>query len=104
MSMLKRKKFCVLGQDVTIEYSSKPIVDDQGRYLAGFFDIKKNHIVIHTESEKETMKTLIHELTHSIIYRSGVAQIITIEAQEILCESMSHFIYENFDLRRCKRK
>ena len=102
--MIKRKTFCVLGQNVSIEYSDRPLMDESGKYLAGYFDIKRNHIVIHNESEKETMKTLIHELTHAIVYRSGLAQIITLEAQEILCESMSHFIYENFDLRRAKRK
>ncbi len=102
--MNKRKKFCVLGQDVTVEYSEAPLVDENNRQLAGFFDIKKNHIVVHDETDKDTMKTLIHELVHALIYRSGVAQIITVEAQEILCESLSHFIYENFDMRRQKRK
>jgi hypothetical protein len=65
-----------------------------------------NHkVLVHCAgiSKKEDFKTLIHELSHALIFRSGLAQIISGEAQEILCEALSHFIYENFNMRRSKR-
>lgn len=101
---MKRKSFCILGQNVKVIYSSKPLVDQTGRPLAGYFDIDKNTIMVGHIGEKEDYKTLIHELGHALVFRSGLAQIISLEAQEILCEALSHFIYENFDMRKSKRK
>lgn len=93
----------VFGQKVTVTYSKHPIVDETGRHLAGLYNFHDKSILIGPGCERETMLTLLHELFHAIIYRTGAAQIISVESQEILCEGFANFVYENFDFKNPKK-
>lgn len=101
---MKKKCFDVFGQEIKINYSKVPVVNENNQILAGFYSIPDHQIFISPANEKETTLTLYHELFHAIIYRTGAAQIISFDAQEILCEGFANFIYENFELRKTKRK
>lgn len=44
--------------------------------------------------------TVLHELFHAIIFRVGLDQILTPESNEMICETFSKFVAENYKLKR----
>lgn len=97
INMKRPNKINVLGENIKIYWVKKPIIDQHGRQLAGFFDSVNRKIVIHiSDNEKENQATLIHEAIHSVMFVVGLNQVISSELSEVICESMTRFIENNF--------
>lgn len=66
----------------------------------------KNHGDIDYENSTityDSMQSLLHEALHAIFRRIGVNQAISHDAEELIVESTSTFLVENFDIK-LKRK
>lgn len=98
-----KKTFVIFGQKVQVQYSKNSIVDETGKHLSGFFNPQLRMIVIGPDTPEEMALTLLHELFHAVVYRTGAAQIVSREAEEILCEAFANFVYENFDFKKSKK-
>ena len=50
---------------------------------------RSNHIIYieDSQSEREKIQTLMHEVIHAISFRVGLSQAISSELEEIVCES-----------------
>jgi Zn-dependent peptidase ImmA (M78 family) len=98
--MKKPNKIIVLGEDIKIQWVKKPIIDQHGRNLAGYYDHVSRKIVIHLSgNEREDMSTFIHELVHCVMHIVGLSQVTNPDISEIFCESLSRFIEKNFKLK-----
>lgn len=98
--MKKINKIVILGETIKVVWQKKPIVDQQGRQLAGYYDHVNRKVVVHQiGNEREDMSTLCHELIHSVLFTTGLSQVISPELNEVICESMSRFIEKNFRLK-----
>lgn len=95
LSMKKVRSVKILGQNIKVKWSKKQLIDHQGRILSGFYEPAKRLIVIHDSGDKRDMEICFyHECSHAIMFISGIAQIVTGEAQEIISENFAHFIYD----------
>lgn len=96
----------VHGQKVKIKLSEKPIVDQEARPLAGYYDDDTKEIVLNPElSEREKFKTLVHEIGHALLYRIGIPQTsMTHDLHELIVEAYSNLIYDHFEFKRKGRK
>ena len=103
--MKNKKSICILGQDVKIEHSKDNLVGTNGNYLYGFYNDHEKKITIAPIDHKvELEKTILHEIGHAMIFRSGLAQVLSHEVQEILCEVFSNVVHENFKIKADRRK
>lgn len=67
--------------------------------IAGLFSPSSLEILISEEQTKEcAIETLIHEVVHSVINRTGINQSLSHELEEVICENVSKAICENFKL------
>ena len=99
------KSFSVYGKIIPVKLEDDPSID--GQAMDGYFDANNLIIVINKKlSEKQQKLTLYHELIHALFYRVGISMVIDRALQEILCESISQFIDESFEMkgrRKCKK-
>lgn len=100
INMKRPNKINILGETIKIVWQKKPIIDQHGRPLAGYFDHINRKIAVHiSENEKENQATLIHETIHAVMFVVGLNQVISPEICEIACESMTRFIENNFKMK-----
>lgn len=90
-------KIDVFGQTVTIKYHSSPI-EFEGRLVYGLYHKEHNHIdIAQHNTEAEILKTLLHEIGHSLLDRVGLWQTsLSHDVHEAIVETYSKFIYEQF--------
>ena len=72
----------------------------------GFVNLESLVITIgYKRSDPNFMSTLIHELVHTVLFRTGVMQTsISLDLQEIICENISQALVENFKIRQRGKK
>lgn len=89
----KWKSFEVFGVQVPIKFFDQHDAEDILGYCT------REPLAIHVRkglSEKETAKTILHELCHALQFRLGFDQVMEASTQELLCEAFSDVVYENF--------
>lgn len=93
--MKRNKSVKILGQEYKVKWTKKPLQDQFGKPLLGYCDPVKRLIVVHESGDKrDTEICYYHECVHGILFVSGLAQIISPDVQEIICENFAHFIYD----------
>lgn len=97
MKIPKRVK--VLGRTITI--TEKEELSDLG--YAGLYDAEAGKIFINP-SVSDLKETFLHELNHAIIHRAGINQIISREAEEMICENFATAYCEIFFKSKKKKK
>lgn len=92
-----KRSFNIFGSRITIKVADG-LADESGRLLAGVYFHEKRVIVINTQmGDEEQLRTLMHELSHAVMYRVGLAQtVMTSDHHELVCEAFSNWIYEEF--------
>jgi Zn-dependent peptidase ImmA (M78 family) len=89
------KKLNILGR--TIKVIDAPI---KGCY--GVFYPLQSEIVINTPIIKDhgldVNQTLIHEMIHVVMNRTGLDQIIDPQVSEIICETIANSMVDNFKI------
>ena len=96
------KKFSlnVFGKKVEVKVLKG--LREQG--VEGLFIPAKWSILVNLEQSKEdAVKTLLHELTHAMIHRTGINQSLSHDLEEVIAENVSTVICENFNLVLKKR-
>lgn len=91
------KKFItIFGQKVQIKY-----VDMSECDYDGLFNGETQTIYIaKTLKGKNLQKVLVHEMIHAVLDRIGAHQLsISRDAEEIICEQLSVFLVEQFNLK-----
>lgn len=72
-----------------------PVLRETKDGLDGLYcGITKTIWVDPSHDEELAEKTLSHEFIHAVIDRVGLNQVIDIEPQEVLCETVSTALYE----------
>jgi Zn-dependent peptidase ImmA (M78 family) len=96
--------FNVFGQTVNVIYHNEPLfVNERPAY--GYYDYSTFtvHIAPH-ENKDELVKTILHELGHSIMDRIGLVRTsVHNDLFEIIVEAYSRFIHDNFKLKLPKK-
>ena len=89
------KSLNILGQEITLKQE-----DLDGMY--GCFDYINKTITInvaaHALYKESVQATLIHEIMHAVSKRVGLNQSISFAMEEVICESISNCLTDNFDL------
>lgn len=85
-----------------IRVLKKKDMSQQG--LRGLYMPKEKLILVDSELlDDDFMQCLVHELVHSVIYRTGIDQAqISAGVEEIICENIATAIIENFTLKAKK--
>lgn len=91
------KRFKVLGKTITVVEKSE--LQEQG--YAGLYDPSLGKIFLNPHVS-DIDETFFHELNHAIIHRSGLNQIISREAEEMICENFSTVYCELFFKKKKK--
>lgn len=90
------KRFNIFGQLVRVEYAD---LDES----VGGLSHSHGLIQISKALEKSSVKqVLLHEFIHSVIGRISLYQTITPEIEEIICETISKAMCENFIIKNKK--
>lgn len=64
----------------------------------GLCDRATNTLYVESnQSEKEIYQTLLHEIGHAVVGRTGIAQALSPEVEEIIVENIATAIIENFE-------
>ena len=93
--MKKVKSVKILGQTYKVQWTKKVLQDQSGRHLLGYCDPVKRLIVVYESGDKRDMEICYyHECVHGILFQSGLAQVISLDLQELICENLANFIYE----------
>ena len=94
----KMKGLNIKGQRYKIYFQDlKNLSLKEGTTLVGLCDKDKKRIFVESSlSEMDKKKTLLHEIIHAIINETAIDQIISIDAEEMLCENISQVIYNCF--------
>jgi len=69
-------------------------INDLGLFVPMTWQI----LISEGQTKDDAVKTLIHELTHAMIHRTGINQSLAHELEEVICENVSTVICENFNL------
>lgn len=86
----------VLGKNVKVVFT-----DLEAENLYGRFWIEANVIEIDKKLKKEQKTaTILHELIHAVIQRSGLNNVIAPDTEEIVCDQIAKVIAENFHLKK----
>lgn len=95
--MLNKKKLKVFGKDISLKYNK----DLCSFGIAGLYSSDKLMIEYGNHPDKDDlMKTLLHELIHSVCDITGINQTsLSNDLQEIISENVSQAIGDNFHLR-----
>jgi hypothetical protein len=87
----------ILGKKIRV-LKQKKLAELNG--IVGFYD--KNNSLIVLDSELvgyEYWSTMMHEVMHGIIDRSGINQVVDPQLEEVLCEIVSMVLVDNFSLK-----
>ena len=92
----KKFNLDIFGKKTKVEVV-KDFAKNEG--LLGLFIPDQDKIIIAQDQIKEeAAKTLVHEIWHSIEFRTGLRQVIPKEVSELIAEGISIAICENFNL------
>lgn len=62
-----------------------------------FYPVEKKIVIDNNMSGPDFLQTLVHELIHVVIFRVGIDQTkISEDLEEVLCESISTAVLENW--------
>lgn len=87
------KKFIIFGQEVLVEFADLPENVDG-------YSLEEGRIQISTDAKASKIKQiLIHEFLHSVVYRTSLDGVISLEVEEMIVEHFSKALCENFDIR-----
>lgn len=87
----------IFGKEAEVSVVDNKTLHAKG--LAGEFCRRSYKInICDNQTGEDKWHTLIHEVTHAIIARVGLTQVIDPEVEEILAESVATAITENFIL------
>lgn len=87
------RSFDVFGKLVPIEY-----VKDLDAH--GYYDYEDEKIEIRKGLRGELLlRTLIHELAHAWLHRTGVHYVLPKKIEEVLCHGLEAIMVENFDIK-----
>lgn len=91
-----RKSITILGLKIKIIET-----DLTGTDYDGLYNGKTKTILIEkTLKGKYKQQILLHEIMHALFDRAGIHQLkISSDAEEILCEQISLFLVEQFNLK-----
>lgn len=85
--------------DKLVDFAQYPVIFehiDTGAH--GYFDVKEQKIVINDEeSQAQTIKTLVHEIAHSILHNDAFCEIPK-EIKEIQAESTAYMVCSEIGL------
>lgn len=83
----------IFGEKVNIEYSNNVPDTDNANYVKG-------KILIHPGCpRKELARVFLHEFLHAVCERVSISQGITGETEEIVVDTLSKALVENFHIR-----
>lgn len=69
--------------------------------IAGDCDSEKKIIKIcPKQTQKQKLHTLLHEMNHAVIFRTGIFQAVDEKVIETISENIATAILENFKLRK----
>lgn len=93
-----KKSFKFHGLNIKI----KPFTpDEQTAHVMGYATKKPLEVhVNNTIPEDEVFATIVHEMSHCMMFRIGLDQVLTHEMQEILCENFSQLARDNFTWKK----
>lgn len=91
---MDKKTLNIFGNKIKIS------IEDIGTEDAGRYYEKLNLIKIapHLKGD-DLMHTLLHEVGHAILVRTGVRQAIEDQVHEVIVENMATALLENFDIK-----
>lgn len=92
------KKIKILGREIKIkEVPTKELIELSGVNASGLYDHLSLKIYIAKDlPEKEKMLVLRHEFCHSVMFITGLSQVINGDVQEIICESFANAMSDLF--------
>lgn len=83
----------IFGQDVEVSFSSEVGDSHNANYVNG-------RILIHPKCpKKELARVFLHEFLHAVCERVSISQGITGETEEIIVDTLSKALVENFYIR-----
>lgn len=93
--MKKLKSLNILGKKTKVVYKNLDPFAICGRFI-----IADDLIEVNTKCNAETQAiTIIHELCHATLFRSGIPNTnLNEEVEEIICDQIAKTIVENFKL------
>lgn len=87
------KKLIVFGLDIKVKVEACESGD------LGGYDLDTKTITIDpSQNQKDKLHTLIHEMVHVVLFRTGTMQAINSELAETICENIATATLENFKL------
>lgn len=95
------KELNILGQKVTVSENSLNS-EAYGQYAFGPKVITVDSSMCDDHSVNK-QQILLHEVIHAVMHRVGLYMVIDSKLEEIICESVSKTITENFTLSKPKR-
>lgn len=92
------KHFDVYGKKCKVLQTNKPIdlFDPKTEY--GHFCKEEFKILICKSGDSRKTATLLHELYHALFYRVGLTQAVDSTLEEVIVETISTFMDENFTM------
>lgn len=93
------KEFRIGNMIYKIEYEEKLILNT--RQCLGYIDYDKHTIYLDKEiqDEQNLLLTLIHELTHGILYEAGLNELNNEENVEVISRALHQFYIDNLEIR-----
>lgn len=83
----------VLGLKIKIKYEIDPEIE--GTIVDGYFSAQENLIVINKNQSKDQQHlTLLHEIGHGLLYRTGTHSILSAEVEELIVEQFSQMMHD----------
>lgn len=74
------------------------IADLSEKELDGAYSRERKTIVLHKDlAEEDIVITALHEIIHAILHRQALCQVIPEEIEELIAESISTWLDENYD-------
>jgi Zn-dependent peptidase ImmA (M78 family) len=92
-----KKKYVIFGVVPEITMVDEIVLENGQRAYGIFFHEGYKIQISKAQLEETKIKTLIHELNHALFERTGLNQTdIPLNLQEVICETFSTYIFENF--------
>jgi len=98
----------IMGKIVKVKYEREP-KDEDGEPALGLCDASRNIIFVctkHNETEAEALSTLAHEMTHYVIAKSGLSELITDKEESLVIVLEEHllplFSFKRKRWRKCQ--
>lgn len=85
-------KICILGETYTLNFV-KGLIDSEG--LEGFCDAHSFKICVDAslkENKRVLKRVLLHEICHAYAFESGLHEVLSHQALEQFCQTMSSVI------------